>query len=419
MYCSNKLTAVILLLLTIAMVLPVSGSIYDQIVRLDLTYPNSPGKFGFGFVLCEKNDSLFIISASDLLFSPKEESFNQIVISFRNGYSTNQCRIYGWNDKYKFVVFGIVKPAHYHWDTRYGSTQVKSGDLVLLPGRYGQLTETSMEYTGEISLDESRFLNIVSSGTRPGRIGVPVIYDGKIAGMVNNDQGYQLTATSISIIQWAAYKWLSINPKRDVLSLPYLITGFRSGLNMPISTIGNVLVAGELGLFFETSVMSTISLRFGYSRNYFRSRRFLTFDDEFEFVNDYDYYSVAVLYQESQTYARRSFSRAYFEYAYINQDARVLSGGEWHSMWTLPEHADDYEASTHAFSIGGITSRLIYKNIFLGVEVGFQYTLSPYLYINPLRPLERQESNDWLMFVKLNIGLALEISKEGKHYLDY
>ena len=304
------------------------------------------------------------------------------------------------------------------------STGVSAGDLVLLAGRYGDLTNSSKNYQGEIAPAQSQYLSIVSLSTRIGKIGVPVIHDGKVAGLVINDQGSLINALSISTIQNILYHFLSITPERRVLRLPYATVGLKVGLNFPISQLANVMVATETGAFLETGLSRTIVLRIGYSQNYFKSREFRTFEDIFEFRNKFNAYSITLQYIESATYYSQifsgygqTFSRIYFEYFYLRHNPQVKSGGIWKDLRDHTQFDHDYQTKSHGFTIGGNTNLLIDRHLVLGFEFGFQYTLTSYLHINPLEPFAQQSGNDWLLFLKLYTGFTIGNSKPQIQYL--
>lgn len=406
-----------LLFFLIILTVPANGSLYDNIVRIDIVYPDNSTEYGFGIVFSESSDSLFIISASDLLFSSSDQPYIKMNITFRDGYYTDQYRLDTWISDYQFMIFRIAKPPHFVWDELYASTDVSSGDLVLLAGRYGDLTNSSEKYQGEIASLEDRFLEIVSSSPALGKIGVPVIYNGKIAGLVINDQGSKVSAVPINIIQDYLYERLSITPEKQVLRIPYATIGLNINLNFPLSQIWNIMAATGYGAFLETGLSRTLVLRIGYSQNNFQSREFRTFDDTYEFRNKFSAYSVALQYIESSTYDDKTFSRIYFEYSYIRHNPQLKSGGTWKNLRDYNSFENDYQSNSHGITLGANTNILFDQHLIVGGEFGLQYTFTPYLHINPLEPFAQQSSNDWLIFLKLYTGFTIGNSEPQKRYL--
>ncbi len=181
----------------------------NNVVKLISEFSNSLRSYGFGFVVGERDEKLYIVTAQHLVSSnnPDSELKNiQVVFYTDQGKSHLATRLNLTINNLDVSLIEVKKPERYVWKKCY-DTVAKRKDHVWFIGRRqdwyipidpGRIIEESSHLTN--------FYVVKTDEVEPGTSGAPLLTKNGIAGMITDDGGNNISAIDIKAIKDAVVK---------------------------------------------------------------------------------------------------------------------------------------------------------------------------------------------------------------------
>ncbi|GAF86462.1 unnamed protein product, partial [marine sediment metagenome] len=219
----------------------------------------------FGFVFNEDSNFLNIVTVFEVIRSSLHGKARNTTIYFHDGYLTSDFELIKFIPEINLALIRIKKPVNYNWNPNFKSVGATKNDIVWILGRNGEWNDPTEEYVGQVSEANGEEIRIDFSHSKIGILGALLIDEGKIAGFVVNDQGFQITVLPIGQILLNVYRWLDLKWEDYPLNLPYFILGGSTGIMLPIansSSGGKIWPPNYNSLFFEVGIFRNFSICF-------------------------------------------------------------------------------------------------------------------------------------------------------------
>lgn len=384
-----------------------SGTIKQNAVKIRSIFLDNSEYTAFGFIFSEDEDSLNIVTVFDAVKSISYSTITRGEVQFFNGLAVPVIDIMGFFPNYKLAMLKVEKPKDFQWDEKFISTKVVKDETVWILGRDGEWNEPTQEYMGKISESSYSKIKVNISGNRSGMIGASVVKNGRIVGMVTNDQGDRLSVLPIERIKFYAYKWLDIKVKDHALTTPYFIVGGSLGVLYPMSKdMGRLKIfTPDFGFFVEAGLFSSFSIRVENNFNKFISNTYTVSGQSLQFRHRFPSFTIKLQVRESSDFETQQNKTIFLGYSNMNiNPALSINGGEWTSLKDLDDFKFDYPDKSHYLFVGGGSNKIFFNKLVIGLEVGLGYSNGKYLLLNILKPFEENKHNDWLMYIRINTG---------------
>lgn len=385
--------------------------IKQNAVKIISIFEDNSTNTAFGFVFSEDSHFLNIVTVSEIITSRLNEKARKTTIYFYDGYFTSDIKSTRSIPELNLALIKIIKPENYNWNPNFRSVVAAENDIVWILGRYGEWNDPTEEYVGQVSEANGEEIRIDFPHSRIGILGAPLIDEGKIAGFVVNDQGFQTTVLPIRLIQSKVYSWLDLKWEDYPLNLPYFILGGSTGIIFPITNPsggGKLWPPNYNSLFFEVGIFRNFSICFQASSNEVASGKVRVFDQIFRSRNNFTTYTFLLQLSEKSRFFDRGYNNGFLGYSFGRQNPELkVNDEQWNSLMNIEDFSFEYPENIHSIILGASSNKIFLNHLMVGFEFGFRYTTSKYISINPLEPFKKNKTNDWLTYIKLRFGFIL------------
>ncbi len=393
-----------------------SELIRPNVVKIKAQFSDYSEERGFGFVMLEKDNTLYIVTAAHVINSETSGPATDIKISLYNIRGSQPAAVIHRHDRYDIALLKIKKPLSYTWASGDLSKGVSRNDRVWFIGRNWAWDNITEDFAGQVSSVSGIDIEADMSGVTGGSSGGPLMTSGGIAGMIIKDSGHRIVAVKIGLIQQLIVDdWLKLKQVKDPDVFPYVAIGALGGSSFSITTQEpeELSIPVSYGAYLELAMSPKYSLR--VSREETRIKREDTWPftgESIAFRNRFDMTAVTLhIYNESPIFNRYFLPSQYFLLGYgwgeIKPELNV-NESQWIELRDVPEFQDSYSDSYHSFSIGIGGESAHANTMHIGFEAGVTYTTTKYLDIDLGDPYEKAKDDDWLLFLRINVGYAFK-----------
>ena len=395
---------------------------FNNIVKINSIFSDNEQEEGFGFVVYERNDSLYIITAKHVVYSEKEIN---IKIRFYNDSIDRRAELINWHPTLDIGMIKINIPNNYYaWEFR-GSTKIpKVGDKIEIIGRYGNWMQMPKQMEGKITLCEENQFVADFYGAALGSSGGPVLSKNIIVGMIIEDLGGQIYAIPIQTIEKTFHEWLRLIPQ-SIKDLPIFGFGINlGGSSHQLTTNGsryatmmdrsNEQLFFRPGVYVELIPLKKISiLGEANYRRVFKTTN-TDYSPDIQFKNKYFSYSVSLNYHFYNNLVN-SAAIANMENPFypiiilgfsrnsMNPKIKTEDSG-WEVLEDQLGILPGYSKTLNSWFIG-IGSNINSEFLNLKLEFIYERFSSKYLLMDIIDPLNSNTKNDWVVSINMKMGI--------------
>jgi hypothetical protein len=396
-----------------------SERITSNVVRIKAQFADNTELRGFGFIIVEQNEMLYIVTAAHVVMNPQSGKAIDIGISLFGIEGLKLAELVNNHERYDIALLKISKPSGYKWVSGKLSSKVTRDSKVWFIGRGWSWDNITEDLAGTVSKVTGFDISVDMSAITPGASGGPLFTANNIVGMIIEDSGHKVVAVKIDFIQDLVFKeWLKIEKAKDVNIFPYVSLGTDFGLPIPIetsSTQDSVISFPSVfyGYYLDVAISPKFTVRLSHGDGKLDLERTFNLTGEgVEFRNEFDTTTIRLqIYDESPLFNRYFSQSTYYFLGYaignILPELR-LNKGPWTELEEAPGFQDSYSKKYDSFIVG-VGGETTHSNTFLvGFELGLAYTTSKYFYIDVNKPLEKNDKDDWFIFIKINVGYTFK-----------
>jgi len=394
----------------------ISERFTPSIVRISTEFSDGRLGQGFGFVIREEDDSLFVVTAAHVVIhEDRTLATRRISLGFHGSAGSATASLLGMDSDLDLALLLVRKRPDFRWTFRRAVARVVRGDEVWIVGRNWTWNATAEDFRGQVSQADGDEIVADFAGVEGGASGGPLLSRRGIAGMVLNDEGNEVTALKIDVIRQVALRnWLGLQ-EIDVRDFPFV--GIAADLGLAVST-GEAFTSNSFPPDFPplglgASLVAAFSPVFGLTLGAgtggtqspsFRDR---TTGQTYQYQNRYTRLGGSLRF--SPEFATSAEGWAFFfvgaSHFRLKPELKI-DDGDWISLEDVP--GITYEVGDRAWWLGGGlgVSFISHGGILSDLELGFGYTTSEYFSIDIVDPFTRQEKDDWLFEFRLRLGYA-------------
>ena len=403
--------------------------LYQNVVKIKAVFPNQRPNHGFGFVVHESNDSLYVVTAFHVVAEENSRVIAQtIVVSFYEDETYSPAHVIQQNSYSDLALLRVKKPSEYSWDRSFRAEAGVAGDKVWIIGYNEAWMKRSQEMEGRIIRVLKGDIEANFSGAQPGCSGGPLLIDDRIAGMVTADAGTSITALSIGMILRFCYDWLNIQgdhdesgnyvPAEPAQDLPFLAVGGEIGVFSSTSSLNQgptTFAALSWRFFAECMLFPQVS--FGITAGRDRLSATAQWDNKSrEFQNLIRGYGVFVKY--SSYFFTNPVFHVSLDVSRLDLQPQIkYDNGIWTDPIDQQGRAIFDSKTTYMIGFGGgITS----KGSVLegGLEAGMGYSIDP-LALDVQNLTEVKKSTHWVLGIHAFLGLIIRNAEPQLKVLRY
>lgn len=372
--------------------------------------------YGFGFIVYESDDHFFLATARHNVES-QIQNVDVMKIYILHKGDRKEAQIYA---KHESIDLALIKVSRI--DTglskfRNSITSARTGDEVYIIGRYGQFYRSE---TGRINSVNSNEIQADLKGVAKGSSGGPLMHnaflppDDKIVGMVYSDDGSIVKAIPIELIMQFVVESLDLTTNQ-VSDLPIIKLGaqfqgrstfLRSNEFYPIKDYYDINPMLAVGFFLDLSFSKHFSLlaeinSFSLKAN--TSDKYLV---PTEYKNSIGSYSLSIKYYPSAKLHLHDID-AYFGLGYSSGQMKPSVNID-NTQWVeLTELGHQYSRNLKSVKTGFGLEGTVYSYFLIGYSIEYEHFFNKYVYIDVVDPFKVNQKNDWLITMRINVGLKL------------
>lgn len=169
----------------------ICNKLKNNVVKITATFTDGKVENGFGSVIGERIDKLYIVTAKHVVYdtSPDNRTNSvKVTFSYDLGNEHTATPLNVPNTSLDISLLEVIKPTDYTWTKNYYSTTITPGTRVWFIGRGGTWyipTGPSVGSINTISVEDEIIIDINS--IQPGTSGAPLISDKGIVGLIFED----------------------------------------------------------------------------------------------------------------------------------------------------------------------------------------------------------------------------------------
>ncbi|MCX6142373.1 MAG: serine protease [Ignavibacteriales bacterium] len=402
-----KLLLELTLLLFSFQLMSAQEQMYQNVVRIRTTFSNHTLQDGFGFVICERSDCLYIATALHVVANedPALMRVNSIV-SFYQSTGGQEALLVMTDDRLDLALLIVDKPSWYTWRWWCRVLQAEVNDQVWIIGFSRQWITEYQQSKGIVVQARGNTIQANFTGLQPGCSGGPLMSGNEIVGMVLEDAGTRINAVGIRAILQTAYDYMEVNPTGE-FDLPFLAAGgVIGGSGLASSNLGAKATLGY-SVFTEAMVVPRLSLCATGAYDFFAAKVSVDNQDR-EFQNPITSYGLCLKYyfdfwaemplRVLPTYVRVGVS-------HINHNPQIrFNGGIWTNLRDRQGQGLSYSKSGYLFE-SGLGFGWKGSTLAIGVDFSFIYATEP-LGVDLLRPYEGATTH---LFVRAGLYLGYSL----------
>ncbi|MCX6142374.1 MAG: serine protease [Ignavibacteriales bacterium] len=198
---------------------------YQNIVKIRTTFSNRTLQDGFGFVIGERDNCLYVATALHVVVN-EDPSIGRVnsMVSFYQSPGGESALVTMTDDRLDLALMKIAKPSWYEWRLWCQPEQAQIYDDVRIIGHAGQWTTDYQQSKGMVVQIHGNTIEADFAGLQPGCSGGPLMKGKSVVGMVLEDAGTRISAVDIGAILRRAYECLEVDPNEE-FDLPFLAAG--------------------------------------------------------------------------------------------------------------------------------------------------------------------------------------------------
>jgi hypothetical protein len=248
----------------------------NNVVKITTTFENGTDENGFGTVIAERDNKLYVVTAKhviyDLLLQSKTKN---VLVNFYNkpGENFSGSLLNLPENPADISLFVVEKPKGYSWSKKYYTNDIKKGTPVWFVGRAGEWYVPVSP--GFVNITIAGDILVELNSVQPGTSGAPLVTLDGIAGLICEDGSDVAKAYSADKIiklvreSWH-YEW-QIKPRKVMQELHFGV-GIWTWQNENFdSELSHYLY--DLGIHTDYHMNTTGAICFGY-RRYTHKKRF-------------------------------------------------------------------------------------------------------------------------------------------------
>jgi hypothetical protein len=390
-----------------------SELINPNIVKIMTQFSDGSDERGFGFVMLERNNTLYIATAKHVVNSDDPDIATDIIkISFYNIQGSQPAEVIHQHERYDIALLKTKKPLSYIWASGNLSRNVDRNDRVWFIGRNWDWDNITEDFAGKVSRVRGIEIEADMSGVTVGSSGGPLMASGGIAGMIIGGSGNRVVALKIGYIQELIVDdWLKLQQVKDIEAdvFPYVSIGALGGLPVSVTTQEpeDISVPRSYGAYLDIAMSPKYSVRISHEKAKLKRK------DSWPFTGE----SIALtavtlhLYKESPIFNRYFLPSQYLLLSYgfgeIKPELNV-NRSQWLELRDISKFEDSYSDDFHALTVGYGMESAHSNALHIGIEFGVTYTTTKYLDIDLSNPFEAADTDDWLIFFRINVGYAFK-----------
>lgn len=164
-----------------------------NVVHLQASFEEQPMQNGFGFVIGEKNDTLYITTATHVVIDNNSISIENIKpkelkVKFYQLDKTFQGKVLRYDPRKDVAIISVEKPDEYEWKKNYIDKHPKEGGKAYYIGKGNEWTVPTEAKVGGIKkIDEvNNTITAENLNIAPGSSGGPLLSKKGIIGVIKN-----------------------------------------------------------------------------------------------------------------------------------------------------------------------------------------------------------------------------------------
>jgi hypothetical protein len=383
--------------------------------RIVSTIRNKAPIKGFGFVIMETSDQVFLLTAKHVI-KPKciKCEVEEIVVYLQDNML--RAEIVDIHESEELAIIAVPKPVNFLWDNPYQIQSVRNGDKVYITGRFDHLSRSDQ---GRVNLHQGDSLEVSIAGVAVGSSGGPLLKGGltlvneKIVGMVIKDNGDRVTAISSQRIKRYVNEKLVQPNGIKMRGLPVIMPGLIGfgafGDNM-FRTLNDYYRAQSVGYGFYLDMAAFRYFMFSYQYKVLQLR-YETMEPYLpanRYANDISTHTI--LLRMTFVPVPLKFNASVFAGASQGRiDPMVnLNNSNWVPLSDL---GHTYSGKVHSIKGGYGISGAIFRNVALGMDVEIEYYFNRYASFNLIEPLKSDSHST--LFVNFNLYLGFILRPPG------
>ncbi len=183
----------------------------NNVLQITTLNEDSKQKSGFGFVVAERGDKLYVVTAKHVFSTDNPDIKVKIQVQFyeRQG-SPYDAKLLLSSKELDVAMIEASKPVGYKWERKYFYPRPKRNDKVCFIGRGQKWYIPTDSAAGQVNrISSSDKLHIDMKSVQSGTSGAPLISRNGIVGMIIRDSGVEVEAIGIETIRKVVTKeWI-------------------------------------------------------------------------------------------------------------------------------------------------------------------------------------------------------------------
>jgi hypothetical protein len=391
--------------------------LYKNIVKITVDKPDNMDENGFGIIVYEKDDLLYIATAKHVVEAGHEFP---VRIKFITGKEKTATIVHK-HDKLDLALLEVERPDNYVWEFRDMTGRPKDNDKIKIIGRYGYWSASADVITGTITGISGESFTAKFYGASIGASGGPVISGNKITGMITVDEGSQIEGIPIDVVLKQTKEWLGVSsvPINDLPAVSYGISlggtveNIVDNKNSPLLKRSTAYPYFNPGVYFQVIVQKHVSLQYEINYRSLKRQTNGEYGPYHQFKNHYVSHSFTLhinflsynhefLRYENELPVPSELILGYS----INKMKPELNIEEtgWTALRDQSNFTGHYSDRFSSVCLGIGFPRSLYI-ISMKMDILFEYYFTHYLFLDVVNPFDERNRNDWSISVNLKLGL--------------
>ncbi len=409
----------------------ISKLLQNNVVRIRTTISDGVLEEGFGFIVAETPDSLYIATAKHVVWR-ESNKFNSVdlEISFQPKWChSRQAEVQRTHPTLDLALVRVAKPEGYVWEYLFGMELAREGEKVWIIGNDGDWDSTTKGLLGRIEKIKGPIITAEFGGAQRGASGGPLISNRGITGLITDDEGAEIKAITIDAVKEIVLsQWMNVDSTARP-ALPYFAVGCVVGAGMALSDkasqhyrdtpgLGQLLYGVTLEMFFDRYVF----LRLSGSTFGIESSTVSVNGQDFRFRNRYFIIDGSFVYHfrpvrivESPLLSEVIPPGAYVfgGVTYLRLHPELKQGSaDWQSLSDRDDVAYRYSSDSAGLHIGvGVSG--VFSPIKFGFEIKAGYVANEYLIIDLDEYYKEDIHNDWYLTFSVNFSYIIRSGRSS------
>ncbi len=191
----------------------------NNVVQLTVTFSNEKVQDGFGFVVGEQGNKLYVVTANHVIYSDDPDvKTKEVLVKFYEdqvGKPVSGEPLNVSSSLLDAALLRVTKPEHYRWERKVLCPGYKKGDMAWFIGQGGKWNVPPDGAAGHLKDDEPNWdgsIDFYITSVKPGTSGAPLFTKDGFIGMITKDRYLEARAVHIDSIRKLIKKECRICP---------------------------------------------------------------------------------------------------------------------------------------------------------------------------------------------------------------